>query len=103
MLGGLLLDRDIRSLTAGLAEVAKQPVRERFARLTQIVELLTIESVDEVATLRSDETVTWRLSAAEVKSVLSWRVDLDRATIANLVLQVIVYRWVAIYRYSSAF
>ena len=78
--------RDVRTLTNGLADATGQTVRERFARLNQMVLLLTQESVGEVAELWADASVSWRLPPAEVRSVLSCRVDLDRAAIAALPL-----------------
>jgi hypothetical protein len=86
-LGGLLLDRDVRALTSGMADATGQPVRERFARLHQIVLLLTQESTAEVEELWGDASVAWRLSPAEVRSVLACRVDLDRAALASLALE----------------
>jgi hypothetical protein len=35
-LGGLQLDRDIRSLVAAVGELSTKPVRDKFARLTQV-------------------------------------------------------------------
>lgn len=35
-LGGLQLDRDIRSLVAAAGELTSRPVRDKFARLTQV-------------------------------------------------------------------
>ena len=80
----MLLCRDVRALTSGLADITGQPVRERCARLTQTVMLLTLESLDEVSELWADGSVTWRLSAAEARSVLASRTDLDRSAVAEL-------------------
>jgi conserved oligomeric Golgi complex subunit 4 len=77
--------RDVRTLTNGLADATGQTVRERFARLNQMVLLLTQETVAEVAELWADPSVSWRLTPSEVRSVLSCRVDLDRTAIAALV------------------
>lgn len=76
----------MRALSTGLHEVTGQPIRERFARLSQMVELLTLESLHEVSALWSDEAIAWRISPAEVKVILSWRSDFDRADIAALQL-----------------
>ena len=78
--------RDVRTLTSALAAITGQPVRERFARLNQMVLLLTTESLAEVAELWADGSMTWRLSAAEVRTVLASRTDLDRAAVAGLAL-----------------
>jgi hypothetical protein len=61
-------------------------VRERFARLSQTVELLLLEDPSEAAAMWADEGVTWRLAAGDVRAVLSWRADFDRAAIAALSL-----------------
>jgi hypothetical protein len=49
-----------------------------------MVTILTLESLDEMADVWADDTLTWRLSQGEVKTVLSQRVDFDRASIAAL-------------------
>lgn len=41
-LGGLQLDRDIRSLVAAAGELTSKPVRDKFARLTQVGALLLL-------------------------------------------------------------
>lgn len=76
--------RDVRALSTGLAEVTEQPVRERFARLNQVVELLTLETLSDVMELWNDGAITWRINASEVRQVLSWRSDFDRAEISGL-------------------
>jgi conserved oligomeric Golgi complex subunit 4 len=73
-------------LTSGLADVTGQAVRERFARLNQMVLLLAMESLVEVAELWADTSIAWRLSAAEVRTVLACRVDLEPSDIASLSL-----------------
>lgn len=79
--------RDVRALTSGLADITGQPVRERCARLTQMVMLLTLESLEEVGELWADGSVTWRLSAAEARAVLASRTDLERSAVAELQLE----------------
>jgi conserved oligomeric Golgi complex subunit 4 len=79
--------REIRALTSGLAELTGHPVRERCTRLNQMVVLLTLESVDEVNEVWADSSIAWRLSAAEVRSVLACRADLDPSSIASLLLE----------------
>jgi hypothetical protein len=44
-LGGLQLDRDIRSLVAAAGELSTKPVRDKFARLTQVIEDLPLHAV----------------------------------------------------------
>ena len=59
-----------------------------FARLTQIASLLNLEKVGEVLYYWGDNNsnVTWRLTPAEVRRVLSRRVDFSPAEIAALKL-----------------
>jgi hypothetical protein len=78
--------RDVRALSTGLAEVTEQPVRERFARLNQIVEILTSETLSDMMELWNDAAITWRINASEVRQVLSWRSDFDRAEVSSLQL-----------------
>jgi hypothetical protein len=35
-LGGLQLDKDVRSLVAAAGELTSRPIRDKFARLTQV-------------------------------------------------------------------
>jgi hypothetical protein len=79
--------REVRSLTNGLAEVTGHSVRERCAGLNQMVVLLTLESVAEVNEVWADSSIAWRLSAAEARSVLACRVDLDSSSIASLLME----------------
>uniref|UniRef100_A0A915CIL2 Conserved oligomeric Golgi complex subunit 4 n=2 Tax=Parascaris TaxID=6254 RepID=A0A915CIL2_PARUN len=46
-LGGLQLDREFRSLTSYLTGIAGWMLREKCARLSQVVSLINVESVDE--------------------------------------------------------
>ena len=78
--------RDVRALSTGLAEVTEQPVRERFARLNQVVEILTLETLSDVMELWNDRAITWRINASEARHVLGWRSDFDRAEISALQL-----------------
>merc|ERR1711976_469685 len=47
-LGGLQLDRDIRSLRDFFIQAASSSVRDKFTRLTQIANILTVEQPHEV-------------------------------------------------------
>lgn len=44
-LGGLQLDRDLRSLLGYLSSLTPWPVRDKFARLSQIATILSLEKV----------------------------------------------------------
>ena len=44
-LGGLQLDRDLRSLLGYLSSLTPWPVRDKFARLTQMATILSLDQV----------------------------------------------------------
>ncbi|XP_078439743.1 conserved oligomeric Golgi complex subunit 4 [Wolffia australiana] len=85
-LGGLRLDRDVRALVNHFQAMAQRPVRDKFARLTQITTILNVESVSEILDFWGDNsgTMTWRLTPAEVRRVLSLRVDFKPEAISAL-------------------
>ncbi|CAI5468237.1 unnamed protein product [Closterium sp. Yama58-4] len=87
-LGGLQLDREVRTLVGHLSALTSRSVREKFARLTQIATVLNLEKVGEILDYWGENAgpMTWRLSAAEVKRVLGQRVDFRPEAIANLQL-----------------
>jgi hypothetical protein len=86
-LGGLQLERDVRSLVVGLSDLSSRSVREKFARLQQTATVLGLESADEAAELVSDGAVgAWRLSPLDVRQALSQRVEFTPAAVAAVKL-----------------
>lgn len=87
-LGGLQLDRDVRALVSTLSDVTPRSVRDKFARLSQIATILSLETVAEMKEFwcAADAAVTWRLTETEVREVLSQRFDFDQGEIALLSL-----------------
>ena len=87
-LGGLQFDRDIRLVITHLSEMSQSSVREKFARLTQMATILCFESVEEMLDYWGDEgeNINWRLSPAEIKSILKLRNDFNEANISALLL-----------------
>lgn len=86
-LGGLQLDRDVRTLVSSLADVTARSVRDKFARLSQIATILSLETVAEMKEFwGADAAISWRLTETEVREVLSQRFDFDQAEIALLSL-----------------
>ncbi|KAK9907313.1 hypothetical protein WJX75_001280 [Coccomyxa subellipsoidea] len=85
-LGGLQLDRDVRSLVATLSNVTQRTVRDKFAILNQMGTLLSLESVSEVMDYWGHNAgpITWRLTEAQVKEVLGQRTDFEPHEIAAL-------------------
>lgn len=104
-LGGLQLDRDVRMLVGGLGELTARTVRDRLARLSQVATLLGLETCEELLDYWSPgggagaaggaegaggggagSVINWRLSAAEVRGVLSQRTDWSREAVMSLPL-----------------
>lgn len=79
------LDRDVRVLVSTLAEVVPGTVRERFARLSEMSTLLSLERPGEISDYAS-ATATWRLTETQIREVLSQRFDFDQREIAALAL-----------------
>ena len=62
-------------LVAYLSASTTWTIRDRFTRLTQIVTLLNLEKLSELSEYwgPNSGSITWRLTPAEVRSVLSLR------------------------------
>lgn len=87
-LGVLQLDRDLRTLQAQLTPLNPRLVREKLARLSQVVLFLGVDRVEEAAELwcESAGRTTWRLAPAEVKKVLLLRVDFTKDRVSRIKL-----------------
>ncbi|KAB2077940.1 hypothetical protein ES319_A06G127600v1 [Gossypium barbadense] len=87
-LGGLQLDRDTRALVSHFSGMTQKTVRDKFARLTQMAAILNLEKVSEILDFWGENSgpMTWRLTSAEVRRVLSLRVDFKPEAIAALKL-----------------
>ena len=74
-LGGLLLDREVRSLVSFLTSVTTWTIRDKFSRVTQMATILNLESVEEIGDIwgANSGSITWRLSPAEVRQMLGLR------------------------------
>ncbi|CAI4220852.1 unnamed protein product [Auanema sp. JU1783] len=86
-LGGLQLDKEFRHLSAYLSGVAGWSAREKTVRLTQIVSLLNVESVEEAKELFEagrGSIMARSLTPGDVEKVLLLRVDLSAAQIKQL-------------------
>ncbi|XP_011688923.1 PREDICTED: conserved oligomeric Golgi complex subunit 4 [Wasmannia auropunctata] len=84
--GGLILDKEIRSLASYLAAATSWSVRDKFARLTQIATILSIEKVDELADYCGADAIAWRLTPSEVRRIASLRIDFRPEDIKRLKL-----------------
>ncbi|ETO72431.1 hypothetical protein F444_11438 [Phytophthora nicotianae P1976] len=90
-LGALQFDKDIRVISTFLSGEggAGEEVREAFATLTQLAEVLNVDTPQDVLDVygRRRRGVAWTQPAARVKEVLSRRVEFADASINKLVLK----------------
>ena len=86
-LGGHQLEKDIRKLCTYLTSLTSWSIRDRFARLTQMATLLSLERETELAEyIQSDDSFAWRLTPTELRQVLALRVDFLPENIKKLKL-----------------
>ncbi|XP_022912920.1 conserved oligomeric Golgi complex subunit 4 [Onthophagus taurus] len=87
-LGGLVLDKEVRSLSGYLTASTSWSVRDKFARLTQIATVLNLEKVSEISDYWGDHdgALTWRLTPSELRSVMALRSDFKIEDIRRLKL-----------------
>lgn len=85
-LGGLQLDKHIRTLVSTLSEVTQRSIRDKFTKLSQMATLLSLESVSEVSEVWGEASdVNWRFTDSQIRSILEQRTDFNRQDIAMLV------------------
>ncbi|XP_015126863.1 conserved oligomeric Golgi complex subunit 4 isoform X2 [Diachasma alloeum] len=84
--GGLILDKEIRSLASYLASATSWSVRDKFARLVQIATILSIEKVDELIDYCGADAIVWRLTPVEVRKIAALRTDFRSDDIKRLKL-----------------
>ncbi|KAI4464745.1 conserved oligomeric golgi complex subunit 4 [Holotrichia oblita] len=80
-LGGLVLDKEVRSLAGYLTTSTSWSLRDKFARLTQIATVLNLEKVSEISDYWGDHdgALMWRLTPSELRNVMALRLVLERA------------------------
>lgn len=85
-IGGLVLDQEVRAISSYLATATSWSVRDKMIRLTQIATLLNLEKLAEVQDYwdPNEGETTWRLTVAEVRQILSLRVDFKMDEIKRL-------------------
>ncbi|ONK71711.1 uncharacterized protein A4U43_C04F11570 [Asparagus officinalis] len=85
-LGGLQLDREVRALVNHFSEMSQRPVRDKFARLSQMTTILNFERVSEILDFWGENAghMTWLLTPSEVRRVLGLRLDFKPEAIAAL-------------------
>ncbi|XP_018565515.1 conserved oligomeric Golgi complex subunit 4 [Anoplophora glabripennis] len=87
-LGGLVLDKEVRTLAGYITTTTSWSVRDKFARLTQIATVLNLEQLSEIHDYwgNHDSALTWRLTPTELKGVLALRTDFKGDEIRRLKL-----------------
>jgi hypothetical protein len=87
--GGLQFDKDLRTMILQFSsQTPNSTIRVEFARIIQIASILNLESVQDVLSFWGDQkgSITWRLSAQEVRRVLSRRIEFSPVEIASIQL-----------------
>ena len=74
---------DMGSDAMELLQVTQRTIRDKFAVLSQMGTLLSLESVAEVLDYWGSNAA-WRLTDAQVKEILGQRADFDPLEIASL-------------------
>ncbi|KAK4879456.1 hypothetical protein RN001_007602 [Aquatica leii] len=87
-LGGLVLDKEVRSLAGYLTSATTWSVRDKFTRLSQIATILNLERVTEINDYwgNHDGALTWRLTPTEVRTIMNLRIDFKLEDIQRLKL-----------------
>lgn len=80
------MDKEIRSLASYLAAATSWSIRDKFARLSQIATILSIEKVEELVDYCGADAMAWRLTPAEARNILALRTDLKSDEIRRLKL-----------------
>lgn len=70
-LGGLIVEREVRSVCSYLGGLSSFSARDRFGRLTQAAALLAVEKPSEAAEWAAG--AAWRLTPQEVRQILALR------------------------------
>lgn len=84
-LGGLQLDRHVRVIVSTLSEITQRTVRDKFAKLSQMATLLSLENAEEVLDYWGDSSdFAWCFTESQAKAILEQRVDFDSHDISML-------------------
>lgn len=86
-LGGIQLERDLRTILTYITSLTSWTVRDKFARIQQMALVLSVENVDELKDYcGASSSFTWRLSPNDVRRILRMRKDIKARDIAALKL-----------------
>ena len=74
-MGAIRFDKDLRAVGFYLVSLTSFPVREKLTRLNQMAMLLDLEELEDLYEIWGNNSgaITWRLTDAEVRRVLSSR------------------------------
>ena len=68
------MEKELRILINYLASLTSWSIREKFARLSQIAMILSLENLNELFEYwNSPLTITWRLTPNEIRQILALR------------------------------
>ena len=86
--GGIQLDKEYRQLASYLTNIAGWKVREKCSKLSQIVNILTSDSVDEAVNFfkQLETSSTGILTLNDLRKVLALRVDFPKDKIKSIKL-----------------
>ncbi|KAG0327438.1 Golgi transport complex subunit 4 [Dissophora globulifera] len=87
-MGAIRFDKDLRAVGFYLVSLTSFPVREKLTRLNQMAMLLDLEELEDLYEIWGNNSgaITWRLTDAEVRRVLSSRTDFHPEEVARLKL-----------------
>ncbi|KAJ3162277.1 Golgi transport complex subunit 4, partial [Irineochytrium annulatum] len=88
-LGALRFDKDVRGLTSYLTSLTQWSLRDKYARLSQIAIIVSLDKVSEIHDTwgaKAGNGVQWRLTANEVRKFLALRIDFKPEEIQKLKL-----------------
>jgi len=83
-LGGLQLDKEVRSLSSFLTSITTWTIRDKFSRVQQVAAIINLETVQEVTDLYQQTGNTSKLTPAEVRQILLLRTDFKPEEVKKL-------------------
>ncbi|KAF9585781.1 Golgi transport complex subunit 4 [Lunasporangiospora selenospora] len=87
-MGAIRFDKDLRAVGYYMVNLTSFPLREKLTRLNQMAMLLDLEELEDLYEIWGNNAgaITWRLTDAEVRRVLSSRIDFRPEDVAALQL-----------------
>lgn len=88
-LGGMALDKVVRTLINYFSEASAVPVREKFARMVQVTTILNLEHVSDLNEFFSPDSgirFSWKLTPDTIRQILKLRSDFREDDIRKIKL-----------------